>query len=482
MFTTGLRSGGATCSAGVHGNGTAQAVCGRRHRRESVLPMQTRQPASSQVLRHVLLPPPAQQATVAMRAAADSDQPNNNTFSPADLHNPDDGWTQTSELVQGATVKFNDSAQRRAVMHWGPGCPSTVLIVKKPANEEATEKMREIAIWLASHKGIKVVAERPVAATEFPDLEAFDPQEHCVDFCVTLGGDGTVLHLASLFEKDTPLPPIISFAMGSLGFLTPFDSKDFAYYLTRVLSADNPLAPLYITLRSRRQCKLKHVGGRMQSFNALNEVVIDRGSSPAAVLLSVFTDGTFLTTIEADGLIISTPSGSTAYSMSAGGPMVAPSVPCSILTPIAPLSLSFRPLVIPESSEILIHLPDEARSHTARVSFDGKGGLRMRKGSVLRVTPAVHPIPMISMGMLDSDWYEAITDKLKWNQSLREFPRIPSTASLSEEDTPFVGGKGAVGAAPSPRQSPTASSPGRSPGPDPQELEQVRYIQRISKM
>eukprot|EP00983_Pelagomonas_calceolata_P092249 1157644-Pelagomonas_calceolata.AAC.2 len=101
MFTTGLRSGGATCSAGVHGNGTAQAVCGRRHRRESVLPMQTRQPASSQVLRHVLLPPPAQQATVAMRAAADSDQPNNNTFSPADLHNPDDGWTQTSELVQG---------------------------------------------------------------------------------------------------------------------------------------------------------------------------------------------------------------------------------------------------------------------------------------------------------------------------------------------------------------------------------------------
>ncbi|KAF5828732.1 ATP-NAD kinase [Dunaliella salina] len=290
-------------------------------------------------------------------------------------------------------------------MHWAPGAPSRVLIVKKPGNPDASQKMREIAAWLHA-RGIHVVVERPVAHAEFPKLDAYDAKIHPIDFCITLGGDGTVLHLASLFEHDDPLPPVISFAMGSLGFLTPFDATEYARCLNRVISANNPESPLYVTLRTRRRCELRHGGERLAMHNVLNEVVVVRGACASV----------------ADGLIISTPSGSTAYSMSAGGPMVTPSVPCSILTPIAPLSLSFRPLVIPESSDILIHLPEYARSN-ARISFDGKKALRMRK-----VTPSLCPLPLINMSNLDTDWYEGITGKLKWNQTLREPPKLPSTA------------------------------------------------------
>lgn len=335
-----------------------------------------------------------------------------------------DGWD--SGQARGASIRYSDSSalklRRRALVQWPPGRPQLVLIVKKPRTPAATVKLREIAAWLTA-RGIKVVVERAVHASEVSQYEAYQPYAHAVDFCITLGGDGTVLHLASLFEgQDAPLPPVISFAMGTLGFLTPFDVGDFPNCLARVLNSS--ASPLYCTLRTRKRCEMVFDGHSVVTHNVLNEVVIDRGAFPGAVLLELFVDGSFVTNIEADGLIIASPSGSTAYSMSAGGPMIAPSVPCTILTPIAPLSLSFRPLVIPESSHILVRVPPHARSYT-RCSFDGKKALRMRKDSSLLVTTSLYPLPMINLGELDSDWYEGITQKLKWNQSIRQLPKLP---------------------------------------------------------
>ncbi|KAF5828733.1 ATP-NAD kinase-like domain-containing protein [Dunaliella salina] len=199
--------------------------------------------------------------------------------------------------------------RKRAVMHWAPGAPSRVLIVKKPGNPDASQKMREIAAWLHA-RGIHVVVERPVAHAEFPKLDAYDAKIHPIDFCITLGGDGTVLHLASLFEHDDPLPPVISFAMGSLGFLTPFDATEYARCLNRVISANNPESPLYVTLRTRRRCELRHGGERLAMHNVLNEVVVVRGACASVVRRTYtctcikcatinldrttrFTDGTF---------------------------------------------------------------------------------------------------------------------------------------------------------------------------------------------
>lgn len=155
--------------------------------------------------------------------------------------------------------------------------------------------------------------------------------------------------------------------------------------------------------------------------HVLNEVVIDRGAFPSTVLLEVFVDRTYVTSVEADGLIIATPSGSTAYSMSAGGPMVAPSVPCTILTPIAPLSLSFRPVVLPESSDVCIHLPKRSRAN-ARASFDGKHSMRIKRDTSLFFSASLSPLPVITLSRMDHDWYDGITSKLKWNSPTRSLP------------------------------------------------------------
>ncbi|KAG2484825.1 hypothetical protein HYH03_016392 [Edaphochlamys debaryana] len=340
-----------------------------------------------------------------------------------------------SGLIRGAGVKYSDAKalrlRRRALLQWHAGCPSHVLIIKKPKNAAASAKLREIGQWL-TERGIQVYVERVVWATEFKEFAVFDPRTNAdvIDFCITLGGDGTVLYMTSLFEQDEPLPPTLCFAMGSLGFLTPFDAAHFAPTLERVL--DTSSQPLFCTLRTRKRCEVVYDGQLEAVHHVLNECVLDRGAFPGAALLEIFVDGAYITNVEADGLIISTPSGSTAYSMSAGGPMVAPSVPCTVMTPIAPLSLSFRPLVIPESSSICVHLPTCARSH-ARASFDGKKPMRVRRGTSIFFTTSLCPLPVISLGRMDTDWYEGITSKLKWNQAIRQLPSCPSPIGSQQQ-------------------------------------------------
>jgi len=361
-------------------------------------------------------------------------------------------------------------ARQRALLQWAEGGPRRCLIVKKPGVAATRQKLVEIANWLAE-RGVACFVERSVHASELPGLPPFDPRSTAVDFAITLGGDGTVLHLASMFGEgvgvesrngdnrnrnvvESPLPPVVCFAMGTLGFLTAFSADEFAPCLERVLAGDRE--PLYCTLRSRTRVEVLlpaddddedagDGGSSMDNADSsssettangrrrrprrpavrsaltryvLNECVVDRGAFPHAVYIEIFVDGAFVTAAEADGLVVATPSGSTAYSMSAGGPMVSPSVPCTLLTPLSPQSLSFRPLVIPESSELLISVPRYARSH-ARLSFDGRSGQRLPRGSALRVSTSACPLPFINLKPLDGDFYEAIVEKLRWNTLIR---------------------------------------------------------------
>lgn len=322
-------------------------------------------------------------------------------------------------LAKGASMVWEDAedllTQRRAHLVWDSEGPRTAFLVKKKDSQLTANKLKEIATWLEG-KGIKVLVESRVSR-EFPQYEVFDPSKNEADFCVTLGGDGTVLHLTSLFVADEPLPPVVAFAMGTLGFLTPYDVGDFKGALDRVLDANN--TPVFCTLRTRKCCEVFQNGERTAVHHVLNECLVDRGSSPAMVTLQVSADRHHLTTVQADGLIISTPSGSTAYSMSAGGPMVAPSVAGTLITPIAPHSLSFRPLVVPESSEIVVQIPVSARS-VARASFDGRHTMRLARGSAIRCTTSKCALPMVSLGYLDRDWMEAIRQKLRWNEPIRD--------------------------------------------------------------
>lgn len=330
-----------------------------------------------------------------------------------------------SGVVKGADVVWKDSGllkmRRRAHIVWKEGGPHTALIVKKPDNKEAKAALKDISKWLIQ-RGIQPYVEEVVNLRECPEVPAWKPGQD-VDFCVTLGGDGTVLHLASLFLKDEPLPPIISFAMGTLGFLTPFDVSNFKQWLTRLILAEHQ--EVGCTLRTRKRCEVYTPVGNVASVHhVLNECILDRGHSFSTLTLEVFVDGQYVTTVTADGVIVATPSGSTAYSMTAGGPMAAPSVPCTLVTPVAPLSLSFRPLVLPETSNIILHVAEHSKS-MARACFDGKRQARLVKGSSVHITTSLCPLPLVNMGKLDSDWYEGITQKLKWNQSIVEPPRKP---------------------------------------------------------
>ncbi|POM77084.1 LOW QUALITY PROTEIN: NAD kinase, partial [Phytophthora palmivora] len=204
--------------------------------------------------------------------------------------------------------------------------PKTVLIVKKPNEPDTTDMLVRLAPWLVKEKKIDVYLEPTVyEELALPSTKTWGskPEDwvECqgrIDFVISLGGDGTVLWVSSLFEKS--VPPVFSLAMGSLGFLTPFDAENAVEHLTNVINGG-----FYMSLRSRLSCTICRGCEAHGNLPSLNEIVIDRGPSGALVELNCYCDGLEITKIAADGIIIATPTGSTAYSLSAGGSMAHPS-------------------------------------------------------------------------------------------------------------------------------------------------------------
>lgn len=215
-----------------------------------------------------------------------------------------------------------------------------------------------------------------------------------IDFIVTLGGDGTILWASKQFSGEF-VPPMITFDQGSLGFLCNFVFEDHKEVLSNIFmrlkcpesdpNCDNVLGAdcrrrLRVTMgeESLNKDRLVFRGDNLtksellhlDGFHVLNEVVIDRGPSPYSIQLDIYLDDNKLTSIVGDGIIISTPTGSTAYNLSGGGSIVQPNTPCILLTPIAPHSLSFRPLILHESSVIKLKKTEDNRSG-AWVSLDG---------------------------------------------------------------------------------------------------------------
>lgn len=209
-----------------------------------------------------------------------------------------------------------------------------------------------------------------------------------------LGGDGTVLFASLLFQRI--VPPVLSFAMGSLGFLTKFDFKRYSAILPRAFNDG-----ITVSLRLRfegtimrsirrdgdsdedhKQRRLDeeligaeaddhHTHKPEAAYHILNEIVLDRGPSGSMVALDVYGDEECFTTIAADGLIVATPTGSTAYNMAAGGSLCHPDNPVILLTAIAAHTLNFRPIILPDTMVLRIGVPYDART-SAYTSFDGK--------------------------------------------------------------------------------------------------------------
>jgi len=369
------------------------------------------------------------------------------------------GFASIQRVAQvGSRVPHSITLNRRSRTHmleWQRK-PRTVLIVKKRRDAEVTAAADMVGKWLQK-RGMQVLVEHGVYHSELPH---FAPLSYSapgpgpslspdVDFMVSLGGDGTLLHAFSMFDCEEVVPPCVSFGLGSLGFLTPFRISEFEAILEQVIAAHDGEG-VAVSLRSRLRCEVFPPEKKRKSTEdpshqiyrsaergvkiergdqdwwltlpgptasnavhvVLNECLIDRGTAPYLCALKLLVDGHEITTVQADGLIIATPSGSTAYSLSAGGSMVAPNVAGTLLTPLAPHTLSFRPLVVDAGAKIEILVPETARA-TARVTFDGRNMMQVARGGSVRIDTSMCPVPLVSMQ--PSEWFQSIRNKLNWN-------------------------------------------------------------------
>lgn len=316
-----------------------------------------------------------------------------------------------------------ERSSKQILLKW-ESKPQTVLILTKPNSKSVRALCAEMVRWLKEHRKIDVFVEPRVKTELVTDTSYFnfvqtweDDEEvkllHTkVDLVITLGGDGTVLWAASMFKG--PIPPVVSFSLGSLGFMTPFQSEHYRDYLDTIFKG-----PISITLRHRLQCHVIRESAKDEletedQILVLNEVTIDRGISSYLTYLECYCDNSFVTCVQGDGLILSTTSGSTAYSLAAGGSMVHPQVPGILFTPICPHSLSFRPLILPEYVTLRVQVPFNSRGH-AWASFDGKDRKQLAPGDALICNIAPWPVPTACQVDSTNDFLRSIHEGLHWN-------------------------------------------------------------------
>lgn len=274
-----------------------------------------------------------------------------------------------------------------------------MIIALFPNTRKKTAKNLAIGIreFLCNH-GVTVVADDEEAAQIGAEpLSSINPQD--IEFLVSMGGDGTILRLVHRFP-DLEVP-IIGINLGHLGFL-----------------ADIPIADIYPSLQDllkgayrteqRIMMEGKTIGG--ERCLAVNEVVVHRAKNPSLVELAIHVDGTYLNTFAADGVILSTPSGSTAYSMAAGGPILSPELEAFVLTPISPHTISNRPIVFMPNQEIQIQYLSDA--DPVEITFDGIAYLTLHTGEVFHISKSSRYFHLVNL--LRRDYFSILRSKLGW--------------------------------------------------------------------
>ncbi|RAO68509.1 uncharacterized protein BHQ10_004521 [Talaromyces amestolkiae] len=378
-------------------------------------------------------------------------------------------------------------------LRW-PAPPRNILIVKKQSAPAVTASVIEFINHLAStYPSLSIILEPktsqevhsslPIPVYTSTSEKPLSASTHDkVDLVVTLGGDGTILRASSLFATSHDVPPMLSFSMGTLGFLGEWKFDEYKRAFREVYmsgSGAGDRAPVLddlepstaeedveskmgptgwssvrgksmgstrgarVLMRNRLRVGLFSPDGEAiippshsavstgvsdPRVYALNEVLIHRGKEPHLAVLDVFVGGRFLTEAVADGMIISTPTGSTAYSLSSGGSIVHPLVPSLLLTPVCARSLSFRPLVLPSSTPVTLRLSTKNRGREVELSIDGKNmGQGMSAGMEVRVWDeeirhgkndwrgGVPCVMRRTIGVTDDGWVGGLNSLLKFN-------------------------------------------------------------------
>ncbi len=284
-------------------------------------------------------------------------------------------------------------------------------IVAKRGLSAAAEHLSTLDAWL-QERGVEPVyeADTAVLAPAAAGRRRLTREElpSSVDLVAVLGGDGTLLAMAARIAQSGRDVPILGVNFGSLGFLTETRIDEIYTALQSVLDGT-------ATFDSRKMLRAEasRDGTRFDTRVLLNDVVFTKGALSRMIELSVWVDGGFVTRVKADGLIIASATGSTAYNLAAGGPIVHPSADALVLTPIAPHTLTNRPVVIPGAAVI------EVRAHVAEgddvfVTYDGQSGYPIKQGDVIRVTTADERIRLVKAQ--SRSYFELLREKLKWGE------------------------------------------------------------------
>lgn len=243
---------------------------------------------------------------------------------------------------------------------------------------------------------------------DFASFKTFDTLDKSFDFLVSVGGDGTILR-AITFVKDIGIP-IIGINTGRLGFLATIQVDAIEQAIQNIIDGHYKISE-----RSLLSIETMPENENITALNfALNEIAVSRKNTTSMITVETHLDGEYLTSYWSDGLIISTPTGSTGYSLSCGGPVITPSTNSFVITPIAPHNLSARPLIIPDSTEIQLKVDGREENHL--VSLDSRIAT-LDNGTIIKIKKADFKIKMIDL--LDESFLDTLRKKLLWGEDKR---------------------------------------------------------------
>jgi len=277
------------------------------------------------------------------------------------------------------------------------------LVVK--AEDNARQQADRFERWLIG-KGLTVI-RRQSGIPGGKRLEASPKRASKSLFCVfVLGGDGTFLSAVRwIGDRQTP---IIGVKFGEVGFLAETTEDHLCEAAEAILNDQFTTRP-----QMRLQIQAFRDGVEIAREAAFNDVVINKGALARLARIRTHIDNQFLTEYRADGLIVASPTGSTAYSLAAGGPIIHPSVPGILITPICPFTLTNRPLMVPDSAAIKIQLAEETSD--IMLTCDGQVGLKIDERDTIIISKSPHPVQMITMP--DQNYFDVLKAKLKWSGS-----------------------------------------------------------------
>src|SRR5256886_40640 len=267
---------------------------------------------------------------------------------------------------------------------------TSVVIVTKPKQPDVAHVASDLVHWLEARN---IGASLDAAAAGAADL------------CVVVGGDGTLLAAARLMG-DRQLP-ILAINHGALGFLTEVTLEEMYSALDRVIGGD-----FHTDRRMMMHVSIERGGTVVESYHALNDVVINKGTLSRIIELEARVDGQYIARFRSDGLILATPTGSTAYNLSAGGPIIFPSMNAMVITPICPFTLSNRPIVVPDDSVIEVRLITEKEE--VALTLDGQVGFSLQSQDRVVIRKSETAFNLVQPP--NRNYFEVLRNKLKWGR------------------------------------------------------------------